>query len=470
MEDKNGKTKRTPHKWEAFSALILVILGVTLGTRFGIEIGTVLVLCSVYVIIIGFRCGYSWSELEQGIMEKIIDVIPVFFILLGIGFLISTWMFAGTIPTAIYYLVKVINPKFVVIFSFLVCAVVSTIIGTSWGTAGTIGVVMIGLAQVVGAPMPVVAAAIICGSHYGQLCSPMSDMVAITSRIAEVEPIDMVKRSMLVVIPSTVISLILYGFLGMNGVGAGGNAESVQLMLDGIRGIFNVNPIVLIPLAFIIFASVKKWPTAPSMFASGFIAIALGVIFNGFSIGDGLTAGFNGFDIAMTGMQSENVMPEIASLVSRGGMQTMSYTIILLFCAMFFTGTLSKIGCLDVIVKALFSNVNKIGPLYFASIITSFITAVTTLQAYLAVIVPSELLKDKYVDNGYAPINMAVAVQTVGAIIMPLFAWGDTGLYMSSVTGVPTMSFLPYAFFCWGTALVGLVMAFLGIGVKKIEK
>jgi len=465
-----AKEKRLPSKIEAFAVLIFVIAGVSLGSKFGVSIGTVLLVCAVLSIIVGLRCGYTYKELEEAISEKINDIMPVFFILLAIGMLIGTWMFAGTIPTAIYYLVKLVDPRMVIVFAFAVCAIVATIIGTSWGTAGTIGVVMIGLAQVLDVPMPVVAGAVIAGSHYGQLISPMSDMVAISSTMAKVDPSEMIKRTLIVVIPSTIVSLILYTFIGFTAGGAGGSSEMVDELLLTISSTFNVNPIVLLPLAFIMFTSAKKYPSAPSMMLSGFLAIILGVVFNGFSLGDGLTAAFDGFSASMTHIDPATLMPQVASLINRGGMLTMSYVIVLLFCAMMFAGVVSKIGCLEVIVSTLAKNVNSIGGLTVATIIAAFVTAVTTLQAYLAIIVPSELFEKKYIENGYHPVNMVVAAQTIGAIIMVCFPWGDTGLYMAGVTGVPTLSYIPYAFFCWGTAIIAIVFSFLKIGVKKLDE
>lgn len=468
-QTKTESGKRLPNKIEAFSVLILVIAGVSLGSKFGVSIGSVLIVSAVYAIIIGLRCGYSYKELEDAIAEKITDILPVFFILLSIGVLIGTWMFAGTIPTAIYYLVKLVDPRMVIVFAFVVCAIVATIIGTSWGTAGTIGVVMIGLAQVLDVPMPVVAGAVIAGSHYGQLISPMSDMVAISSSMAKVDPAEMIKRTLIVVIPSTIVSLILYTFIGFTSGGGAGSSAMVDELLKTLSTTFNINPVVLLPLVFIMFTSAKKYPSAPSMMLSGFLAIILGVIFNGFSLGDGLTAAFDGFSASMTHIDPSTLMPQVASLINRGGMLTMSYVIILLFCAMMFAGVVSKIGCLDVIVSSLAKNVNSIGGLTIAVIIAAFITAITTLQAYLAIIVPSELFEKKYIENGYHPVNMVVAAQTIGAIIMVCFPWGDTGLYMAGVTGVPTLSYIPYAFFCWGTAIIAIVFAFLKIGVKKLD-
>ncbi|MCH4887943.1 hypothetical protein EZV73_10185 [Acidaminobacter sp. JC074] len=469
--DKNlkEKKKRLPSKIEAFSVLIFVILGVSLGSQFGVSIGSVLILSAVYSIIVGIRCGYTYKELEGAIIEKINDIMSVFFILLAIGMLIGTWMFSGTIPTAIYYLVSIVDPRMVIVLGFLVCAIVATIIGTSWGTAGTIGVVMIGLAQVLDVPMPVMAGAVIAGSHYGQLISPMSDMVAISSSMAKVDPMEMIKRTLIVVVPSTIISIALYAFIGFTNAGVAGSSAMVDELLTTIKTLFNVNPIVLLPLVFIIFTSVKKYPSAPSMILSGFLAIIIGVVFNGFSLGDGLTAAFDGFNVSMTGVDPETVMTQVTSLINRGGMLTMSYVIILLFCAMIFAGVVSKIKCLDVIVSTLAKNVKSIGGLTVAVIIASIVTAITTLQAYLTIIVPSELFEKKYIENGYHPVNMVVAAQTIGAIIMVMFPWGDTGLYMAGVTGVPTLSYAPYAFFCWGTAIIAIVFAFLKIGVKKLD-
>jgi NhaC family Na+:H+ antiporter len=116
--------------------------------------------------------GYSWETIMKHIRKKVGESIGVILILFAIGVLIGSWIVSGTIPMLIYFGISVINPEWIYIFSFLVCILFSLLTGTSWGSAGTIGIVMIGVSQVYGADLAITAGAIVGGSFFGDKMSP----------------------------------------------------------------------------------------------------------------------------------------------------------------------------------------------------------------------------------------------------------------------------------------------------------
>ncbi len=461
---------RRPHNWEAFSVIVFLLVSIIVGfVVFKINISILLLISSAYTMLIGKRCGYTWKEMEGAVIEKISSTISALFILLGIGFLISTWMFSGTIPYIVYYLIGIINPSFVPLCAFIICSVVSVIIGTSYGTAGTVGVIMIGIAQAMGIPLAITAGAVVSGSYLGQVISPVADMPNLTAPMGDVELYENIKHALYVVVPSLVICCIAYLIIGSS-TGMSADLSNVMEVKQGIAEIFAIHPAALLPLVFLFFSSFKKLPVAPSLFVSGTIAIIVGVITNGFTWIAGLNCAYEGFSLSMTNANPDNVSVIITSLVTRGGINSMGSTLVLVFCAFAFAGVSTKIKVLDVIAEQTLGNVHSVAGLTISTVITTVIAAMATANAYLTAIVPIELLKEKYVEAGLHPVNLVRTNQVSGAILIPLIPWAAAGAYMSGVMNMPTVSYLPYAFFCWGTAIVAIILSLFKIGIRPLKK
>ena len=164
------REKKKPLFIEAISMIVVLLALVIYSVKLDISIIPAMMIAIVWSMVIAYRCGYGWNDIMAPVYEREKGVVEVFFIILLIGAFISTMMFSGTIPVIIYYLINVISPSLMIVLSFLLTAIVSVIIGTSWGTAGTVGVIMLAIAQSMGVPLPIVAGAVASGSHVGQLC------------------------------------------------------------------------------------------------------------------------------------------------------------------------------------------------------------------------------------------------------------------------------------------------------------
>ncbi|OLQ95809.1 hypothetical protein BIY21_20515 [Vibrio ponticus] len=461
-------TVRPPTAVESFSCFAFLIGAIFFGIVIhGVSIGIIMVLATVVALIVGYRCGYQWKDIEQGIEQGIGDVIPVLTIVLGIGFTIATWMFSGTIPVSIYYLLSIVNPDYIVAFAFIACSATAVAIGTSWGTAGTIGVVMIGMGEIAGVHMPLLAGAVVAGSMFGQIFSPMSDMCNLASSINKISTYNTLKGTSYIVFPVTIISIVAYLFLGMSYNEEVATTTLSNNFSEQVEALFNVNPLAVLPLIILMGCAIKRLPVVPSMFGAGFLAIAIGVGLNGFSVIDGLKASWGGFSVDMIPASKDMIVSDqIRSLVGRGGIDSMAWMFTLMFCAMMFIGIFSKIGCLNVIVETLFGNMKKKSSLVFASVSATLVTAIATTESYISVIVPTELFKEKFKNAGLPRVSLSTATLSASAIFIPLIPWGSTGIYMSGVTGVSIMQLAPFAFFCWMPAIMTIVFGFLNFGAK----
>lgn len=131
---------------------------------FGLSVELMFVVAIFFVGYIGKRCGFTYKEIKDGMIGCVAENAEMMVIMLGIGFVIGTWVFAGTVPVMIGWLAELISVKYVLVLSFVFCGIIAMIIGTSSATMGTIGVIMLGVATIQGINPGIAAAAVISGS------------------------------------------------------------------------------------------------------------------------------------------------------------------------------------------------------------------------------------------------------------------------------------------------------------------
>ena len=423
--------------------------------------------------IIAMRAGVTWNEMLEGIVEKLAKSMPATLILISVGLLIGTWMISGTIPMMIYYGVQIISPKFILITAFLVTAIVSSFTGTSWGSVGTVGVALIGIATGLGVSLPATAGAVVAGSYFGDKISPLSDTTNLAPIAAGSELYEHIRHMLYTTVPAFIISLVIYGVVGMNSTAAVvENPEKVQIMLQTLDTIFNWNILLLIPTVIVIYGSVAKKPTIPTMMASSLVAALMGVFMQGFTFKDALNSMVGGFNVSMVtieGFDPSTVIWEVTRLVNRGGMNSMMGTVLIAYCAFAFAGIVSKAGCLEVILEKLVKSIKSTGGIIAATVASCITMALVTGSSYLSILIPGELFAETYKAKGLHPKNLSRTLEDSGTVVVPLVPWSMAGVYMASTLGVPVLEYAPWAFLCYLGWITAIIYGFTGFGIAKLD-
>lgn len=461
------KAPRKVTKLEAVSCLIVLLGVLFLFTLMKVDISVAIITSTFYMVVIGLICGHSIKELLNAMFEKIADIADLTLLLMGIGFLVAALVYGGSIPTLISYLMKLISPSMCIPLAFVLTAITATCIGTSYGTAGTMGIIMISLGIALNVNMPMLAGAVIGGSHVGLFISPISDNFNTTAGLAKANTAETMKRAAYIAVPTLAICLLFYVVGGLIG-GVSGAPVDINAFGAELGAIFNINPIALVPIVYVFVVSFMKLPAVIALFSGGFIAIICGALLNGFSLWKGLACTVNGFDLStVTGLEAESVMPQVLTLCNRGGMIGMIELFVIIFSAMAMAGVMIRIGVLDVIVHSLLGNVKDPFGLALCNFVIGTVTAITTSASAISIIMPYELLSAKYEELGYSKLDCAVMSNTIASPIMSITPWTDVGIYMSGVVGVPVLAYLPYNIWGWGLGLVGVICALFRIGFKK---
>lgn len=461
--------RKKPTLGQALFPIVFMILGLSFGYGYlGFRTEPILITSAFVAGAIALKLGYNWEDMQGAIIEKITKAMPATLVLWSVGFLIGSWMFSGTVPMIIYYGVQIVNPKFLLVSAFFITAIVSTVTGTSWGAAGTIGVAIMGIAGGLGVSLPATAGAIVSGAYFGDKISPLSDTTNLAPIAAGSELYEHIKHMLYTTIPAALIASAVYLVVGLNSSGQTTTPETVATMLSQLDSMFSWNPILIMPVSLIIIGSVKKWPAIPTMLGTSIVSLILGVFVQGFTLKNGLTALVKGFNVTMTGTETE-IIWEVTRLINRGGVASVTGTTVLIFCAMGFAGIVSVTGMLDTVLNAIMQKVRSTTGVILSTIFSCFTMAFVTGSSYLSILIPGELFKDTYIKRGLHPKNLSRTLEDSGTVLVPLVPWSAAGAYMAATLGVPTFQYLPWAVLNYMGIVVAIVLAVTGFGVTKLN-
>ncbi|MBN1940516.1 MAG: Na+/H+ antiporter NhaC [Candidatus Aminicenantes bacterium] len=424
-----------------YALIPLVLMASLLGVGYGvykIKAQVLLTAAAALTGILGHGLGFSWKEMERGIVESITKAMPAILIMLAVGVMIGSWMASGTIPMVVYYGLKLISPQFFLVTACFICSLTAVATGTSWGTIGTVGVAFIGIAMGLGIPLGLAAGAVVCGAYFGDKMSPFSDIPNLAAVTAGADLFDHIKHTMKSAVPGWILSLAVYFVLGFRYAGGTVSSESVTRLTETLRTHFTFNIWLLLPVLVVFYLAFAKKPTVPGMLLSSFVAAVLAALFQKAGIVEIATA-------MNTGYPSATGVAEVDRLLSRGGLMSMMETQLVAITAFCFGGIMQKTGMLAVILEKVMAGARKAGSIVLVTIGSAVVTALVTGSSYLSVILPGELLGPAFKRLNLAPKNLSRIIAECGGIIVPLVPWSMAGVYVAGTLGVPVLDYLPWA-------------------------
>ena len=444
------KSKQISTFWKLFPLIFILVSVLIFTIKYGVPIEFLLTIGTLISCIIAHFAGYSWKDMEDAFIKKIVDTWLGVLIFILIGIVVGAWMYAGTVPMLIYYGIKLIHPSFIPVMAFIVTSFLSIFTGTSWGSASTAGVAFIGIAQATNTPLPLVAGAVISGAYLGDKNSPISDTTVLAAMGAGTTLSNHIKTMLVNTIPSAILAAIVFTVLGFNASSNTNisNLKEASEILTSLDSIFNFNIFLLIPPAFVLIASVKGVNPVITMFIGSLIAIILGAVFQDFGIINSMKSFVTGFNISMSPtVNPESIPQNLHALLNRGGMISTMPSVLFLILALTYGAMLQLIGTLDTLIELLIKIVKGVRSLIFITWFTTFTinSALSSLQFTFLTL--GSVLKDVYKKYN---VNLGVLSRTMeegGTLTEVLLPWTVTGVYMTSILGVHTLQYMPYSFF-----------------------
>ena len=197
--------------WQVAMCLTVGIALLAYSIFFGYgEAHMPLLLAAAFTVIVAMLNGWKWAYLEKGMIESVNRTMGACLILLMVGVLVATWKAGGIIPTMIYYGLKILNPHYFLITAAVLCSIVSLVIGSSYTTAGTIGVALIGISLGLGINPAMAAGAVVSGAYFGDKMSPMSDTTNLAPAVAGSNVFEHIRHMVYTVTPAYIIMIIIF--------------------------------------------------------------------------------------------------------------------------------------------------------------------------------------------------------------------------------------------------------------------
>lgn len=434
-----------------------------------------LLLATGIAIVIGIKNNYKWADIEKAMINGISISMGAIFILLVVGSLIGTWMLSGTVPTMIYYGLKILDPSWFYPATCIICCIVALSIGSSWTTAATIGVALMGISVGLGLDTAITAGAIISGAYCGDKISPLSETTNLAPVVAGSELFAHIKYMMWTTIPSIAISLIIFAFLGLS-------AESTTT-LAAVEGInqqleanFNITPLNLIPVALLLTMAIKKVPAFPAVALGALAGAIWAVMFQMELIKTLATDGLDTVTATITvvwsalfdGVVINSGDADLDSLLSGGGMKSMLNIVWLIMCALMFGAVMEHFGMLKKFVQAILSSVKSVGGLIASTVTTCIGANLVTADQYISIVMPGRMYKEEYERRNLDPLVLSRTLEDSGTLSSPLIPWNTCGAFMFGVLALTNYEYIFYCFFNFINPILAIAYGYSGYKIKKL--
>jgi Na+:H+ antiporter, NhaC family len=303
------------------------------------------------------------------------------------------------------------------------------------------------------------AGAVISGAYFGDKLSPMSDTTNLAPAMAGTELFSHIRHMLWTTGPAWVLAMIGFSVIGLGFEGAA-DPGSVAAITSVIEAKFDPGPIHLLVPAVVAVMVGLRLPALPTLLTGALLGALLAGL-RGATVPEVMAA-------AMSGYVPDTGVAEVDELLARGGMESMSKTVLLVLCAMSFGGIMERTGQLEVLARKTLAAAKSTGSLIAATVLTSLGINILAADQYLAIVIPGRMYAAEYRARGLDPKNLSRALEDGGTITSPLIPWNTCGAFMATTLGVSTLTYLPYCFVNLLNPIIGVLLGFTGWTIVRL--
>ncbi|MCD8083059.1 MAG: Na+/H+ antiporter NhaC [Clostridiales bacterium] len=414
-------------------------------------------------VIVAMLNGWKWSYIQKAMMSKISDSMEAILIFITVGMMVAMWISGGIVQTLIYYGLKVLNPRIFLIGACLLSFVVSMATGSSWTTAGTVGVALVGIGTTLGVPAGMVGGAIISGAYAGDKMSPLSDTTNLAPAMAGSTLFEHIGHMMYTIIPTALFSLAAYAILGLTIPVSDTVSSDVEVLSNVLVENFNITPLLLIVPVIIVVLAVKKMPALATIFIGALLGLICVPLFQGRNFMEAVCYELYEGYVSTTGNEF------IDALLTRGGIESMFYSTSLCLIALAFAGVLDGTGMLAVLCEKLMKIARSNGMLILITLLTCIGVNLTCADQYLGIVLPGAMYKEEYQNRRLKAKNLSRCLEDAGTLSSPLIPWTTCSAYMIGALGISPIVYAPFAFVCWICPIISAIYGFTGFSIEKMS-
>lgn len=465
MKNKKHESRiRKPTLIEALIPIVFMIVALIVGIFiYDTDPHIPLLLSAGVAAVIALRLGFTWGEIEKGMLDAVRLVLQAVVILMVIGTIIGSWIAGGVVPTMIYYGLDILSPSYFLVAACAISSIVSIASGNAWTAAGTIGIAIMGIGQGLGVDPAMVAGAIISGVYFGDKISPLSETTNLAPGIVGAELFEHIKHMLYTTVPALIITLILFSILDFRFSGEGAGLAEVQLLQSELYDIYTITPWLLLVPSFIIVMMIFKIPALPGLLIGSILGSISAIFVQKVPFGEAI-------DILYYGYSIDTGISVVDNLLNNGGIESVMFTISLIIIAMCFGGILEFTKIFEVLLGVILNFAKKTGSLITATVSTCITANIVGCEQYMSIIVPGRMYAEEFEKRDLKAKNLSRTLEDAGTMTSPLVPWNTCGVFMATTLGVSTVSYLPFAFLCLISPVIAIIYGFTGLTVEYKEK
>ena len=444
--------------WLMLAIIILVVFCV----RQGMDLVIPLFLCWLIIWAYAMIRRIPWSVVEKFATGAIRDGFQSVLIVMAVGVLIGTWILAGTVPTIIYYGLKIISPSIFLPAAMVICAILSLATGTSYGSAASAGIAMMGIGISMGFPPGMIAGAVISGSLFGDKMSPFSDTTNLCPAMAGTTLFRHIGCMMWNTVPAFVISLLIFFFICRNYSIANFDASAVNEYLTGLQSLFHIRMFALLPILLVIVLLVLKLDALPTILIGGVSGGVVAMINQGSTVTEVVTAMYSGFSV-------DSGIYLIDRLLNTGGITSMTSVFLIMILGIGLGGMLEKLGVLNNFIDLIIHKITSVGRLVTVATIVGYLTAAIGCTMAISQVLTGKLMAPIFRKEGVAPEILSRSMEDTGTLGTSLIPWSSSCVFFCGALGVAYGQYLPYMFFSILAPAISLIYAFSGFKIRYVD-
>ncbi|MFD1525680.1 arginine/ornithine antiporter ArcD, partial [Halolamina salina] len=444
---------------------VVVFLGVGSGLL-GMAPHAPLLWSVVFAALVGrYWIGVGYADLADGVEHGLRMGLQAILILFTIYALIATWISAGTIPGLMHYGLGILTPKTFLPATAILAAIVAFSIGSSWTTAGTLGVAFAGIGSGLGIPVPMTAGAVLSGAYAGDKQSPLSDTTNLAAAVTDTELYDHILSMRLGTAIAFGLSVLLYGALGLRAGGAIPVGRVTEIR-GALVGTYELGPLVFVPLLVTFALAIRGIPALASLVAGVFAGVGTTVLVQGRPFTDA-------WAVFLNGTAPETGVTLVNDLLASGGLSGSAWTISVVVLALSLGGLLDRLGVLSRLASGLTGAITGQRSLVIGTGISAFFVNAFSAQQYMSIVVPGMTLRELFEEHDLDSSVLSRAIESVGTPTGALLPWHAGGVFMSGVFGLQNQTFFifteyaPYYFFAFFSPAVLVVLTLAGVGLNS---
>lgn len=446
--------------FEAVAIITILLAGIsTMIIYFEMIPHIPIMLAIIFLLTYGLIKRVPALELEKGLVDGAKSGLGAVVIFFFIGILISSWMVSGTIPTIIYFALQFLTGKFYYAIVFVITAIIGMSIGSSLTTVAVIGVAFISVGSALDLSLAITAGAVVSGSFFGDKMSPLSDTTNLASTVMNVDLFTHIRNMSWTTLPAFVIAFIIYAVLSPRQVTA--NFDKITQLKEGLLQLDLVHWYALIPFILLAIFAIKRVPTIVTLSVGAISALFIAIFFTkSVYLIDALNVLYFSFT-------PNSGMEEVDALLSKGGMESMLFTISLLLLALSMGGLLFRLGIIPVVLAKLQRVLQSTKMLIFSAASTAIGINLLIGEQYLSILLTGNTFREPFEKAGLEAKNLSRVLEDAGTVVNPLVPWSVCGIFITNVLGVSTLAYLPFAFFCLLSPILTIIYGVTGFSITK---